>query len=165
MPERLRKTLFKCVENLSDVLALPLPYLVEEKEDSNTDGPGIEVFSTSGDGENTDFGPFDDEETRSFYGDIPDYLTTIPPALLGLTVEAIEAKKVENTAKYGESAAESEIENADSVQDLPADAEELIEAEIGANVEGAPSGEGGGKQTTTSCFIHVCCLSHSLLFF
>jgi regulator of nonsense transcripts 2 len=46
-------------------------------------------------------GPFDDEETRAFYCDIPDLLTTIPPALLGLSEEEIESRKASNAVKYG----------------------------------------------------------------
>jgi hypothetical protein len=35
-------------------------------------------------------GPFDDEETRAFYEDLPDLLAMLPPTLLGLTVEEAE---------------------------------------------------------------------------
>jgi hypothetical protein len=157
----------KVVEGWSEVKVVALALAVAEEELVVVLGSTTTTIISKNcqfKAKNTDFGSFDDEETRSFYSDIPDYLTTIPPALLGLTVEAIEAKKVENTAKYGESDAEAEIEDADFVQDLPADAEELLEAEIDAIGEGAPSGEGGGKQTTTSCFIHVCCLITFLAF-
>lgn len=142
---RLKETLLKCVENLSDVLAQPMPHLQEEKEESNTDKPGIEVLATGGDGENTDFGPFDDEETRAFYCDIPDFLTTIPPALLGLSLEAIESKKMENTAKYGESTETTDMDDADSVQELPADAEDRLEAESDANPMDGVAQEDAGE--------------------
>jgi regulator of nonsense transcripts 2 len=91
----LKESLFKCVENLADVLARPVPHLEEEKEESNANGPGIEVLATGGDAENTVFGPFDDEETRAFYCVIHDFVVTVPPALLGLTPEAIETKKIQ----------------------------------------------------------------------
>ncbi|KAL7574238.1 hypothetical protein ACA910_012493 [Epithemia clementina (nom. ined.)] len=141
-----KDSLFKCVENLSDVLAQPVPHLQEEEEELNQDGPGIEVLAAGGEGENTNFGPFDDEETRAFYCDIPDYLTTIPPALLGLTLETIESKKAENMAKYGESV-DAEIEEVESAQDLPADAERLLEAEVDPNAgEGVQSDEVEGEE-------------------
>jgi hypothetical protein len=48
-------------------------------------------------------GPFDDEEARSFYCDLPDLLTTIPPALLGLTQEDVLRIQAENQIRYGSS--------------------------------------------------------------
>ena len=120
---KLKESLLKCVESLSDILAKPVPHLEEDKEEKYSNGPGIEVLTTGADGENVDFGPFDDEETRAFYCDIPDYLTTVPPALLGLTTNAIEAKKMENATKYGDAA-----DSADMVDD--ASVSEILESAV-----------------------------------
>jgi regulator of nonsense transcripts 2 len=97
----LKENLYKSVEAMSDVLNLPVPHLQVDEDDGNpTAGLGVEVWTKSGaDGE--DLGPFDDEETRSFYCDVPDLLETIPPALLGLTPAQMEKRKEENSRRYG----------------------------------------------------------------
>ena len=46
-------------------------------------------------------GPFDEESTRAFYSDVPDYLPTLPLALLNLTPEDVAKLEEENEAKYG----------------------------------------------------------------
>ena len=53
------------------------------------------------DEKDSNLGPFDDEETKAFYCDIPDFLTTIPPALLGYSTQEIERKQESNIQKYG----------------------------------------------------------------
>ncbi|KAL3922487.1 MAG: hypothetical protein SGILL_002183 [Bacillariaceae sp.] len=99
---KLRETLWKSVETMSDILGLPMPQLEEEEDDEQQGGSGVEVWTKTGtEDEDANFGPFDDEETRAFYCDVPDYLTTIPPALLGLSEDQIEQRKAENLAKYG----------------------------------------------------------------
>ena len=138
-----KESLLKCVEHLADVLNQPLPQLQDAQEELNPDGPGIEVLTASagGDGETTNLGPFDDEETRAFYCDIPDYVTTIPPALLGLSLEAIESKKLENMTKYGGDAADADMED-DTVVESDADlavSAEGLDAELDAT---AVAGDG-----------------------
>jgi hypothetical protein len=54
-----------------------------------------------GEAPDDDFGPFDDEEIRSFYCNIADFVTMYPPALLGLQPEEMERKKIENARKFG----------------------------------------------------------------
>ena len=81
---KLLDSLQKSVEVLADVLDQPLPELEEEQDEGGGDGTGVGLELWTKDGGDGDFGPFDDEETRSFYCDIPDLLTTIPPALLGM---------------------------------------------------------------------------------
>jgi len=104
---KLKENLQKSVETLSHTLNCPLPTLQENEddEDAGEGGPGLELW-TKGEDEANDFGPFDDEETKSFYCDIPDLLTTIPPALLGMNDSEIQRLQEENLRKYG---AESEI--------------------------------------------------------
>ena len=45
-------------------------------------------------------GPFDDEETRVFYCDIPDFLSMIPPALLGYAADEIEKLRAANILRF-----------------------------------------------------------------
>jgi regulator of nonsense transcripts 2 len=125
---KLRETLWKSVETMSDVLDLPLPQLAEEEDEEQEGGTGVEVWTKNGnEGEDADFGPFDDEETRAFYCDVPDYLTTIPPALLGLTEDQIEQRKAENLAKYG-SGFGSEMDTPEGEQEVAPSTEAELEA-------------------------------------
>ena len=65
----------------------------EENEVAEGSGVGVELWTKGGDDDGAgDYGPFDDEETRVFYSDIPDLLTTVPPALLSMSVEEIEKR-------------------------------------------------------------------------
>ena len=99
---KLKENLQNIVEALSDALDKPMPESeTEEEEEKQQGGPGLELWTKADGDESNDFGPFDDEETRSFYYDIPDLLTTIPPALLGMTPEEIGKVQAENLRKYG----------------------------------------------------------------
>lgn len=99
---KLKDTLLKSVEVLSDILHLNMPQLKEEEvEETEGAGPGVELWTKGGDEDGNDFGPFDDEETKTFYCDIPDLLTTVPPALLSMSQDEIDKRKAENLAKYG----------------------------------------------------------------
>jgi hypothetical protein len=101
---KLCDTLQKSVEVLSDSLHVPMPILISDDDENrmaNTGHAGIEVWTKENESNlNENFGPFDDEETRSFYCDIPDLLATIPPALLGLSDEQVEKQKQSNLKKY-----------------------------------------------------------------
>ena len=99
---KLKDTLLKSVEVLSDILHLTMPQLKQEEvEETEGAGPGVELWTKGGDEDGNDFGPFDDEETKTFYCDIPDLLTTVPPALLSMSQDEIDKRKAENLAKYG----------------------------------------------------------------
>ena len=100
---KLRESLLKSVEAISDVLDLPMPKLEDDdSEEANGGGAGLELWTKGGEEEGeASFGPFDDEETRAFYCDIPDFLTTIPPALLGMSQDEIDKRKADNLVKYG----------------------------------------------------------------
>jgi regulator of nonsense transcripts 2 len=99
---KLRETLWKSVEVMSDILDLPMPQLEEQAGDETGGGTGVELWTKSGGGEEgADYGPFDDEETYAFYSDIPDFLTTIPPALLGMSDDEIDKRKAYNMVRYG----------------------------------------------------------------
>jgi len=106
---KLLDSLKKSTEALSEALQKILP-LTSGQEGGDDDGEdeggadgGLELYKEStgdDDGENA-LGPFDDEETRSFYCTLPDMVTTIPPALLGYTAEDVEKIQLQNTTKYG----------------------------------------------------------------
>jgi regulator of nonsense transcripts 2 len=130
---RLDEQLQKAVEALCDALDRPMPVLQEEEveQDVNTGGPGVELWTKGEDDANNDFGPFDDEETKNFYFDLPDLLTTVPPALSGISPEEIEKLKAENARKYGDGSEASVAED-----DLTAaDVEPISEAQLEAAEE------------------------------
>ena len=123
---KLKENLYKAVESLADALDEPMPSLESDNKDDDEDGqgPGIEVL-TKGEGETADTGPFDDEETRAFYCDIPDFLSTMPAALLNMTPEAVQAKQEENAKKYGDLSAETA-----TTEEETAELEPLSEADM-----------------------------------
>ena len=137
---KLLESLQKSVEVLSDVLVQPLPVLEEEEEEGEGGGTGggLEVWTKEGDG--TDFGPFDDEETRAFYCDIPDLLTTIPLVLLGMTQDDVDRIQAENLVKYG-SGSETALEEIETTEELIAPSEADFEAEEAAGQDEYPSEE------------------------
>lgn len=129
---RLNENLQKTVEALSDILDKPMPvFETEEEEEKQQGGPGLELW-TKGEGDDSnDFGPFDDEETRSFYCDISDLLTTIPPALLGMAPGEIEKLQAENLRKHKTDAVADDTSGAAEVEPInEAELEEEEETEI-----------------------------------
>ncbi len=95
-------SLRKSVETLAEVLHEEVPELVEEVDETKVnESTGLEVYKGE-DGQDAELGAFDDEETRDFYCDLPDLLTTIPPALLGYSPEDIERMQQANAQKYGD---------------------------------------------------------------
>lgn len=136
-------SLQKSVEAMSDCLNRPFPFLKIEQDDEQVKGSGVEVWTKEGNSE--DYGPFDDEETRAFYYDIPDLLTTIPSALLGISEEEIEKRKAANLKKYGNTVEET----MDESTDVTPSSEEMLDAAEGGELPGgddadaAMDGEGG----------------------
>ena len=145
---RLLESLQKSVETLSDVLNLTKPELEEEQEEAQGEGSGVgvELWTKEGDdSEGNDFGPFDDEETRSFYCDIPDLLTTIPPALLGMSEEQIGRLQAANRQKYG-----ADVEVIQDIGEGEGETSTDLEATESLNDqddEASGTGEGEGEQT------------------
>ena len=126
---KLRDSLDKSVEAMSDILDLPLPKLEKEAEEETEGGTGVEVWTKDGSDETNDFGPFDDEETRAFYCDIPDFLTTVPPALIGLSPEEIEKRKDINQSKFGSAFGEDNDTDGDAITaEVAASSEAELEA-------------------------------------
>jgi hypothetical protein len=79
---------------------------------NQNESSGVELYKREGD-RDINLGPFDDEETRVFYCDIPDFLSVIPPALLGYTADEVEKLRAANTLRFKSA-------------DLPADVEESV---------------------------------------
>ena len=103
---KLLESLRKSVEALSEVLNDTMPELVAEEDEKKADvQTGLELYKGE-DGRDSNLGPFDDEETRAFYCDIPDLLTTIPPTLLGYSPEDVEKIQEANSKKYGDNSDE-----------------------------------------------------------
>ena len=98
---KLLESLRKSVEALAEALNESVPVLEEEEEEVEDadEGTGLELYKEEE--RDANLGPFDDEETRAFYCDIPDLLTTIPPALLGYSPEEVERIQASNIEKYG----------------------------------------------------------------
>ena len=109
----LMESLTKSVESLADSLDVNVPILeTEDASNADTaDGKGIELWSgNETDAGNENLGPFDDEETRRFYCNLPDLLSTNPPALLGISANEFEKMKERNLRVYGEHIGEEEEE-------------------------------------------------------
>ena len=100
--QKLFENLFKSVESLSEILDKDAPTLECEQEEFEAyTRSGLELWTKTDDNEELNWFPFDDEETWSFYVDIPDFLTTVPSVLLGLSDDQVESKKADNSKKYG----------------------------------------------------------------
>jgi regulator of nonsense transcripts 2 len=145
----LKSNLLKSVESLSDILDEEAPILIDEDDSAGGNaGAGVEVWTKRGTGEEDDLGPFDDEETRDFYFDLPDLLATIPPALLGLSPEQIQKRKEENLIKYGKFGESAGDVVDDSQEVTPATEAELDATESDQNLDDAmgddENGEDGG---------------------
>jgi regulator of nonsense transcripts 2 len=101
--QKLMETLQKSVETLADVLNESMPALVVEMEENETmnanESSGVELYKKEDD-RDVNLGPFDDDETKAFYCDIPDFLSTIPPALLGYTVDEVEKLRAANILRF-----------------------------------------------------------------
>jgi len=91
----------KSVETLANSLDVDVPVMAEvEQEEEEEEKGGLEIW-TKVEGSDEELGPFDDEETRAFYSDVPDLLLKIPHVLLGLEEEEVEQLKALNKRKYG----------------------------------------------------------------
>jgi regulator of nonsense transcripts 2 len=136
----LMESLKKSVEALSEALDVDAPVLDEEEASNveSSDGKGIELWSRNNAGDEN-LGPFDDEETRSFYCNVPDLLSTKPPALLGINANDLEKLKERNSRVYGGNSGEEVEEEGD----MP-----VIEEEVGENAGLEEAEEGDEKDGT-----------------
>lgn len=155
----LMDTLKKSVETLSEALDVDVPVLEEEEtNEDSADGKGIELWSKNNEGRDEKLGPFDDEETRSFYCDVPDLLSTKPAALLGLKPEDVEKLKERNARVYGDEEVEmTELEEGEMpiiAEDENGDEPEE-EEEGDKDVEMKEDGGNGDDEKGTTIFLRV----------
>ena len=138
---KLKESLLRTVEALSDVLDLPMPRLkVEENEEAETGAGGLELWTKGGGEDGADFGPFDDEETKAFYCDVPDFLVTVPPALLGISQDEIEKRKAVNLLRFGSGFEDIHDEGESDTSEVVVSSEEqLLAAEEGEAQETSQS--------------------------
>ncbi|KAF0699782.1 Aste57867_9663 [Aphanomyces stellatus] len=113
------------ITTLSEALQKPIPELPVDNSDDARLAQLLLWEGGEGRAESHADGPFDDEDTRCFYEDLPDLLELVPAVVLGLT----EAEVAELKLKRATSAAEAEKE---------AQEEEMAEEPI---VEEADDGE------------------------
>lgn len=112
--KKLLESIKNRAEALAEALDLDVPDLYKNDKDDpdapdsgdsnnelNSEGVGLELWTKENEDGDDNLGPFDDEETRSFYCDITDLLTTIPPALLGYTQADVDRIQADNIQKYG----------------------------------------------------------------
>eukprot|EP00752_Nemacystus_decipiens_P014194 g12623.t1 len=98
------------VTSLASSLNRDMPQLPEHEEEEEGPG-GISLWEGGVGGDGTGYtGPFEEAE-RSFYEDLPDLLSTVPPNLLGLTEEQAEQLRDEERRKQKEE--RSAIEDVD----------------------------------------------------
>lgn len=143
--QKLKESLLRTVEALSDALRLPMPTLKEEESDeAESGGGGLELWTKGGGEEGGDFGPFDDEETKAFYCDIPDFLTTVPPALLGVSQDEVDKRKAENLARFGSAFEEIQEEvESDTIDEIEGSSEQELLAD---EVDEGKIQDGGEKE-------------------
>ena len=91
--------LWNLVASLADALDRdgPPPIDEEEDEEEEAEGDGLTLWTSAGAAFVEGGGAFDDEETRAFYEDLPDLLSTVPASVLGLTQEQADMLKERNT--------------------------------------------------------------------
>lgn len=116
------------VNSLADALDREVPPLpLEKKNDESSGSLLLWEGDASGRAELRTDGPFDDEDTRSFYEDLPDLLELVPAVVLGLTeADMAELKKKKEAAAAAGAAnpAEEEAEPPEEAEVEGDDAEE-----------------------------------------
>ncbi|KAG5175188.1 armadillo-type protein [Tribonema minus] len=122
---------------LSDALDEDMPDLPEDKEEEELGG--VELWSSGvGLGEG-DLGPWDDLETKSFYEDLADLLTAVPPSQLGLTEEQWQELRAQQDARESR---QRSGDGGDGGDDAAAGAEE--DADLAAELQKLSVQESGG---------------------
>ncbi|CAK4649662.1 hypothetical protein LEN26_011042 [Aphanomyces euteiches] len=103
------------ITTLSETLQKPIPSLPVDNSDDARLAQLLLWDGGEGRAELHADGPFDDEDTRSFYEDLPDLLELVPAVVLGLT----EAEVAELKLKKAAFAVEEEKESQDDIPDEP----------------------------------------------
>ena len=172
--QSLLESLKKSVETLSEALDVDVPVLEEEEtsDEGAADGKGIELWTKNGNEADERLGPFDDEETRSFYCDVPDLLSTKPPALLGINPAELEKKEEQNLRQYsgsgedaediggGDMAVDEEVAAMDTVKE---EDEEITEEPSDEKDVEMEEGEGGEKGDKGELVMHEDVVFYSML--
>jgi len=154
---KLVDTLKKSLETLSEVIDLDIPDTPNLSDDQDELGDGLagggnpsstgglELWTTKEeDGISSSLGPFDDEEIRSFYCDLPDLLSTVPPTLLGMTMQEVEDKKAHNVQRFGngfDNSADEDVVEDDSAAMEPSSTNANFDPSTGNGEEDATVGD------------------------
>ncbi|OQR84133.1 regulator of nonsense transcripts 2 [Achlya hypogyna] len=127
------------ITTLSEALQKPVPALPADTSDDGALSQLLVWDGNEGRAELHADGPFDDEDTRAFYEDLPDLLELVPAVVLGLS----EAEVAELKAKKAARATPAEEEEPDEtpVDDPDADArvETLLDASEAADGDAPPT--------------------------
>lgn len=83
-------------QTLSDGLDRDLPLLPDADAGHEAAKASVTMWNGEMGAGGAALGPFDDEETRAFYEELPDLLAMLPPTLLGLTEEEAERLRQEH---------------------------------------------------------------------
>ena len=94
---RLFDKLFDAVKVISEASGKEIPVLKVEKEEVDAT-KGISLWD--GGGAVGDGGPYGDLESKSFYEDLPDLLSMVPLAALGISSEQAQALKEKWKVSY-----------------------------------------------------------------
>ena len=87
--KKLFDKLHSAILSVSEACGKPVPELQVEREEEVDTARGISVWEASG--VVGDGGPYGDVDSKSFYEDLPDILSMVPLAALGLTMEQAAA--------------------------------------------------------------------------
>ncbi|ETV92636.1 hypothetical protein, variant 1 [Aphanomyces invadans] len=95
------------ITTLSEALQRPMPALPVDNSDDARLAQLLLWDGGEGRAELHADGPFDDEDTRSFYEDLPDLLELVPAVVLGLTETEVAELKMKKEASSAEAEAEA----------------------------------------------------------
>lgn len=104
--------LLSSAQTLSDLLDEPLPELAKESESCN---PGTVIESMLEDSSMGELDPWGDEETKSFYTDLPDLRQFLP----NFSAPKIDLEQLEEITEMTEEALDADIDAADIDMDDP----------------------------------------------
>ncbi|KDO25845.1 hypothetical protein SPRG_08789 [Saprolegnia parasitica CBS 223.65] len=102
------------ITTLSEALQKPVPALPVDTSDDNALSQLLVWDGNEGRAELHADGPFDDEDTRSFYEDLPDLLELVPAVVLGLSEAEVAELKAKKAAPPVEEADESPADEPDA---------------------------------------------------
>lgn len=137
--KKLFEKLSSSVFTLSDLLDMDVPELPKDEDALQDDGAtGLSLWGGDGKHEFYIGGPFNDEETRAFYEDLPDILETVPAVVLGLSEVEIQRIKEDKASN----AMEEDCSENGSVEDtfnLVNEEKEPLQEEVEENTSAVPT--------------------------